>query len=336
MTHGRDAWGRTIAAAAVLAVLVVPVLAAEETAPVAEKKVERKIVIRDGEGPEQVFVWTGDADPNVVSGAYLGVGLREETESPDGGARVTAVVPGSPADKAGVEEGDVVVAFNGKVIRGPAALTERIHAAKPGDKATIDVVRDGKRKSLDVELTARTGGFRFFGGRGEAPLDEEHMKALEENLKGLDERLKGLDLDIEPNVRSFRFHGPGARAFLFSGKPLLGVELVETTPELRTHLGGTKEAGVLVGRVLGDSAAEKAGVRVGDLIVSVDGDSIGDASDLIDAVSSRAGKTVDLGIIRDGRATSVKATLPADEPEVDLPTGPRARHVPPPARSGTV
>jgi len=107
-------------------------------------------------------------------------------------------------------------------------------------------------------------------------------------------------------------------------KPLLGVEMVETTAELRELMGGSKDAGVLVGKVLPGSAAEKAGIRVGDLILSVDGKKVVDAGDLMEAVREREGKTVDLDVVRDKKSVHVKANLPKiDEPE-DQPTGPRA------------
>jgi S1-C subfamily serine protease len=107
-------------------------------------------------------------------------------------------------------------------------------------------------------------------------------------------------------------------------KPLLGIEMVETTPELREAMGGSKDAGVLVGKVLPGSAAEKGGLKVGDLILSIDGNKVADIGDLSETIEKQEGKTVDLEIVRDKKTTHVKAVLPKiDEPE-DEPTGPRA------------
>jgi S1-C subfamily serine protease len=93
-------------------------------------------------------------------------------------------------------------------------------------------------------------------------------------------------------------------------RPLLGVELAGVTPELREHLGGSPDRGVLVGRIVDDSAAEKAGIRVGDLIVGVEGDSIEDPSDLHDALADHEGETVEIDLVREGKRTQVRADLP--------------------------
>ena len=84
------------------------------------------------------------------TGPYLGVRLVEETELAEGGARVSHVVPDSPADEAGIRKGDVVVEFDGEIIRGPVSLTRRIHAHKAGETVKIRIVRDGKKQTLEA------------------------------------------------------------------------------------------------------------------------------------------------------------------------------------------
>lgn len=278
-------------------------------------KRKKEIVITDGEGEPQVFVWNGDG-PGVFqmggSGPWLGVTLTEETKLDEGGARVTSVLPDSPAAKAGLEKGDVIVGFQGDVIRGPARLTERIHAAKAGDAVTLDVVRDGSRRTLRAELAERKNGFRMLAPEG---LDEK-MELLNEKLKNL----KIPDVEGLAPLRELRFWGGG---------PRLGVELVSTTPELRRYLGASSEAGVLVGRVLPGTPAEKAGIKVGDVIVSIDGAPVEGAGDIVEAISEKAGKPVVVELVRDRRTVKVTATLP--EASDDAPRGPRAWAPAPPA-----
>ena len=68
------------------------------------------------------------------------------------GALIATVEPNSPADKAGLKPGDVVLAFNGQPIDDPAKLPRLVAATKPGQSATLKVWRDGKTE--DVKFTA--------------------------------------------------------------------------------------------------------------------------------------------------------------------------------------
>jgi len=72
-------------------------------------------------------------------------------ESPDG-ALIASVDPGSPADKAGLKPGDVVLAFNGQPVDDPNKLPRLVAATKPGTGATLKIWRDGKAE--DVKFTA--------------------------------------------------------------------------------------------------------------------------------------------------------------------------------------
>lgn len=287
-------------------------------------------VIESGDGRNvKVVKVVGDADAGTVSvvdgdsgrGGYLGIEVREDTKSSEGGALVEHVVDGSPADKAGLKDDDVIVGFGGDVIRGPGRLTEKIHGTKAGDKVVLDVRRDGKVQKLTVEMGERPKSVWAWSG-DEGKLDPEQMKALEESLKGLDEKLP----QLRENLGKMKFYAPGMHRMMVLGmdKPLLGIEMVETTPELREVLGGTKDSGVLVGKVLAGSAAEKAGIKVGDLIVSVDGDKVAGPGELAEAIRQHEGKTVDIDTVRDKKPVRVRVALPkVDEPD-DEPTGPRA------------
>ena len=97
------------------------------------------------------------------------------------------------------------------------------------------------------------------------------------------------------------------------GRPRLGVQVIQPTAELRQHLGGSEDLGILVGKVFEGTAAEKAGVMVGDLIVAVGDDEIANAGDLTRALQRRAGKDIVLEVVRDGRTVMLDATLAADE-----------------------
>jgi C-terminal processing protease CtpA/Prc len=306
-----------------------------------------------------------------ADGGYLGVSTEEETEHSEGGARVTRVVEDSPADAAGILEGDIIVKIDDDVIRGPLRLRQRIVERDPGEEVEVVVIRDGKRRTLDVELGDRSEGFGYRTWVGDLKLDEEWARDLAERSREMAEQYRGWyeehgdELlqqyegwqeqygeewaeryrewaeqwkenyedwaedwsrkweesaeDWEPRYRfNWRFD---------SGRPKLGVQLVETTPELREHLGAAGDAGVLVSKVLDDSAAQDAGVRVGDLILSVDGEEIGSAGDLVRELRDKSGETIELEVLRDGRRMTLSPAIPEqDEEDSD---GPRALVMPP-------
>jgi len=262
-----------------------------------------------------------DADSGDSKTGYLGVEVREDTKSNEGGALVEAVVDDSPAAKAGLHEGDVIVGFSGDVVRGPGKLTEKIHATKPGDAVSLEIRRDGKSQKLNVTMGSRPAmAFSWHSG-GDDVMTEEQRQQLEDSLRNLDQTMP----KIRERLGKIKIGGPGGyRVMILGDKPLLGVELVHTTPELRESMGGRKDAGVLVGKVLSGGAAEKAGVKVGDLILSIDGKAVSDPGELSEAIQEREGKTVDVELVRDKRTLHVKATLPELEESEDEPTGPRA------------
>lgn len=254
--------------------------------------------------------WTYVSDDSGGSRAWLGAAVEEETERAQGGARVTNVAPDSPAERAGLLEGDVIVRIDGKSVYGPRGLRQQVRSHEPGQSVGLEIVRDGDDQKLTVELGERHG-FEFFGpsgGEGFAWSGDE----LRQNLEDAGRKLESLHVE-----------GPHGWAGLLGRRPRLGVQLVETTPELREHLGGHADVGVLVGKVLKGMPAEMAGIRVGDLIESVDGKPIEGAGDLVDAIQSSDGGVLQVEVVRDGRAQTIEVTLP-DLSEDEKPTGPRA------------
>jgi S1-C subfamily serine protease len=73
----------------------------------------------------------------------------------DFGVRITGTRAGSPADKAGMKEGDIIVEFGGTEISDLYAYTYALRDRKPGDEVTVVVLRDGERVSLTVVLGRR-------------------------------------------------------------------------------------------------------------------------------------------------------------------------------------
>jgi putative serine protease PepD len=88
-----------------------------------------------------------------VEHAYLGVSLGDSSDP--SGASIRAVTPGSPAQEAGLQAGDVVTSFDGQEIAGAADLTGAVSAKQPGDEVELSYVRDGDTKTVQVTLGTR-------------------------------------------------------------------------------------------------------------------------------------------------------------------------------------
>lgn len=73
---------------------------------------------------------------------------------PSGNSNSSSVVAGSPADKAGLEERDIITAINGTKIDQTHSLTSLLNSHQPGDKVELTVLRDGKTKTITAELGA--------------------------------------------------------------------------------------------------------------------------------------------------------------------------------------
>jgi putative serine protease PepD len=88
-----------------------------------------------------------------VQHAYLGIQVSDAAAS--GGAKVSSVVSGSPADKAGLKAGDVITAVAGTQTATADDLTAAVNTYKPGDKATLKITRGGSSKSITVTFGTR-------------------------------------------------------------------------------------------------------------------------------------------------------------------------------------
>jgi S1-C subfamily serine protease len=332
MRYGRHA----LALVAIVAAVPFALGAAEEEGK-SRASGRAQVIVIDENGDRHERVWSfGDDDRG-----WLGVMLHG---SEDGDATIADVVDDSPASRAGLKEGDVIVGIDGDAVRTPRDVVERLGEREPGDEVEIEVSRDGRRETVKVELGERPQAFAFgFGGEPmEFDFDfdpedlEEHMRELHEHLKGMQldkDAMEELHRKMKDGLEGMDFDfGPGF-AFRSGGGPRLGIHVVEPTPELREFVGGSGDAGVLVGKVLPGTPAEKAGLQVGDLLVAVDGEKVGSAGDVRRVLSERGGETVALDVIRDGKPMTLQAALPEPEEgdEILSPPQPSRRPAAPPA-----
>lgn len=148
------------------------------------------------------------------------------------GALVDNVKPGSPAEKAGIKRGDIVLGLNGESVNGSGDLTARIADTPPGKTIQLKVFRNGK--TFDVAVTLAPGS-AYAGQRTELQPGNENGESPDNG-----------------------------------GKAMEGVHAENLTPEVAQQLSlpmGTK--GVVVDNVEQGSAAAEAGLRRGDVIIEV-------------------------------------------------------------------
>jgi len=133
------------------AVAVIAIAGASGVAVAKEKKATSK----DKAGAETPGTETGNG--------YIGVYLQELTAQVkkgldlkvENGVLVSGVEEDSPADNAGIEDGDVIVRFNGKSVSSADELRSAVRAMSPGKAAKVDVVHDGDSKTLTLTVSER-------------------------------------------------------------------------------------------------------------------------------------------------------------------------------------
>jgi serine protease Do/serine protease DegQ len=91
---------------------------------------------------------------------------------------------------------------------------------------------------------------------------------------------------------------------------ILGVQLSDMTPAIAESLGLTNAKGALVGQVVDDSPAERAGIKAGDVITTINGKAVGNSSETRNTIGMlRIGEKVDIGLIREGAPRKVTAVI---------------------------
>lgn len=137
--------------------------------------------------PSNLARWVSDqlVSNGEVRRAYLGVGIQPVTQElakqlavkPRGGVAVTEIFEGTPAAKAGLESGDVIVKFDGRPVSSPQQLQLAVERAEFGKSTTIDIIRDGRGMQLTFEAEEQPGDF----GRSAGEKSSKHPSHRLEN-----------------------------------------------------------------------------------------------------------------------------------------------------------
>jgi serine protease Do len=236
-----------------------------------------------------------------VSGSYLGVGVAEVTAErvkalnlrEERGVEITRVEEGSPAEKGGLKTGDVVLEFNGERVEGLEQFMRMVRETPPGREVKLGLTRSGSAQQVVVKTGSRKS---ILAGR------------------------EGIEMPrmVMPEIRIPDF----PRAHMSWRSTMLGVDAESLDSQLAAYFG-VKE-GVLVRSVIKGSAADKAGLRAGDVITKVDETTVSTPREITSAIRSARNKTsAVVTAVRDKKEMTFTVAL--DNPGSNMPPAPAQR-----------
>lgn len=244
-------------------------------------------------------MWAPQADRNFTlffqGGTFLGVhaedvskenmasyGMREVR-----GVGVAEVVKDSPAEKAGLRKGDVIVGFNGEAVTSTRKLNRLVNESSPDQNVRLTIARGGSEQEVSATLTKRDAFTKVWNEKAR----EEMRQKIEKMKKDMPAKIKSGDGTWTINMGSYR---------------RLGISTQTLTKQLADYFGVSE--GILVTSVVENSGAAKAGLKAGDVITAVDGEKVDSPGDITRAINKKEDGTVTLTVVRDRSSRSVTVT----------------------------
>jgi serine protease Do len=245
---------------------------------------ENAMVLLDDEGAS----WLGVESQEITSEKAKELKLPAER-----GVLLERVVPDSPAAKAGLKDSDVITEINGQRVEGAAQFRRMIHEIPAGRSAQFTVWRDGRAQTISVTL-----------GKS-----EEHGNTWFRTApRAFSFQLPKIEV---PEVAPMPDMDWGGYGVLAGARPRLGIDAEDLSGQFGAYFGAPDGEGVLVREVNAGSPAEKAGVKSGDVITSLNGDRVRSLGDLREKLAGkRDEKTVKLGVLRNKNEVSITVELP--------------------------
>lgn len=232
----------------------------------------------------------------AMGGSYLGIGVqdvdsaraRELKLKEERGVEVTAVEEDSPASRAGLRKGDVVLEMNGQRVEGVEQFVRMVRETPVGRDAKLMVSRSGDVQTLAAKVAQRKS-WTITGERS----------------------MVTPAIPMPPMVRGAR-EMDLPRPYVSWRNGALGVEAEALKGGLAEFFG--VKQGVLVRSVTKGSPAEKAGMKAGDVIVRVSDRAVESPADVAGILRERGDKkTLNLVIVREKREQPLTMTLEEDE-----------------------
>jgi S1-C subfamily serine protease len=236
----------------------------------------------------------------VHSGSgFLGVSIRDiDKEDVDAlslpaekGAYIESVEEESPAEEAGLQEGDVVVEFDGEAVSSVRQFQRLVKETPPGRNVQLRVWRSGAPVLLSTEIGKRSGSYTWFGS-------EPEMLVKKKILPGLEKW----------DHHKFLYGGHDFHMAL--GKPRLGVQVAKLTDQMAEFLGIPGKQGVLILETVPSTPAEEAGLKAGDVILSVNGQEVSGPAELVKNLDDGENE---IEYARERRISSITVNLSGSE-----------------------
>ncbi len=224
--------------------------------------------------------------------SYLGVDIRDVSTDrlaalklkDERGVEVTMVDADAPAGKAGLKEHDVILEFNGTAVESEEQIRRLIREVPPGRTVTLGISRDGSPMKISVQLA-------------------DHSTVVAQARPRI--------MVPAPRVQIFPRNGMDLPFQVQTYSSVLGVQTESLTRQLGDYFGVQNGEGVLVRSVEKGSAADKAGLKAGDVIIKADNEKLTDRSDLSHILRShRTGGKMALVVMRDKHEQTLTVTLP--------------------------
>ncbi len=237
-----------------------------------------------------------------VERGWLGVNI---TENEEGNVEIVQVEKDSPAEIAKLKEGDVILEIEGEKLTDSKMLVDEIRKRKPGDSITLKIQREGKEQKVKVKLGLYT----------EKDIRRELSLKFPRLFPGKPLKVPQPPRKLQPGERFFQEFFPR----LYETHKFIGVYLEELNQELSEFFGVKEGTGLLVSRVEKDSPADKAGLKVGDVIVKVDGEPIDKISALSGVIQKKnKGDQIEIEFLRNKKNMTVKVEIDEEKRERGL------------------
>ena len=243
---------------------------------------------------------SGSGFVHIMGGSYLGIDSRDVTADrvaalklkEERGAEVTLVDQDAPAGKAGIQEHDVILQFNGQPVEGVEQLGRMIHETPPGRTAVLLLSRDGQPVTINVKLADRGQAM----ATSKLLRKEFSFKALPP-MPAMPQMPEMPDFDIQSyEISTFGPHS--------------GLLVENLTAQLGEFFGVKNGEGVLVRSVEKNSSGETAGFRAGDVITRIGTEKVTNRGDWKMALRGHRSGKVNVTVIRDKREQVLTLTLP--------------------------